>query len=74
MQLHLAEQRLTHRAVCSYYAVNLASTRLYSLAQWVDWESSSEQYNWFSNDLAALDRNAFPWVIVQMHGEENLFI
>lgn len=69
--IHYAEQQLIQRAACSWYAVNLASTRLYSLAQWVDWESTSEQYKWFSKDLAALDRKAFPWVIVQMHGEET---
>jgi hypothetical protein len=50
-----------------WYSVNLGPIHLITLNSFNDYAAGSDQYKWLESDLAAIDRNISPWVIVQLH-------
>ena len=55
-----------------WYSFELPSTKVFSLAQWIPYQPGSKQYEWFSSEIAAVNRTQFPWLLVQYHGRVRL--
>jgi len=52
----------------SYFSFDTGMVHSICLNAYTHTEASSLQYQWLENDLAAIDREATPWVLVFVHG------
>jgi len=50
-----------------YYSYDVAGAHVVMLGSYADYARDSEQYAWARRDLAAVDRQRTPWVVVGMH-------
>ncbi|KAK9156713.1 hypothetical protein Scep_003287 [Stephania cephalantha] len=50
-----------------YYSFEVAGVHVIMLGSYTDFENGSPQYNWLVSDLAKVDRNTTPWLVVLIH-------
>ncbi|CAA3011287.1 purple acid phosphatase 22-like [Olea europaea subsp. europaea] len=50
-----------------YYSFDVAGTHVIMLGSYTDFDSESDQYMWLQADLANVDRQKTPWVVVLLH-------
>ena len=50
-----------------YYSFNSAGVHFVMLNSYMDYNASSDQYEWLLKDLATVDRRVTPWIVVSMH-------
>ncbi|XP_010515742.1 PREDICTED: purple acid phosphatase 22-like [Camelina sativa] len=50
-----------------YYSFDVAGVHTVMLGSYTDFDSYSDQYQWLEADLAKVDRETTPWVVVLMH-------
>ncbi|PIA28311.1 hypothetical protein AQUCO_07200160v1 [Aquilegia coerulea] len=50
-----------------YYSFEVAGVHVIMLGSYTDFESDSAQYMWLQADLAKIDRNRTPWIVVLIH-------
>lgn len=50
-----------------YYSFEVAGAHIVMLGSYTDFGSGSEQYRWLEADLAMVDRQRTPWVLVLLH-------
>ena len=51
----------------SFYSFESGSAHIIYLNPYSNTNYTSQQYNWLQNNLASIDRNNTPWIIVVMH-------
>ena len=51
----------------TFYSFEVGLAHVAVLCPYVEYEEGSAQYRWFEKDVAALDRELTPWVIVMAH-------
>ncbi|KAJ6293249.1 hypothetical protein OIU78_025273 [Salix suchowensis] len=50
-----------------YYSFEVAGAHIIMLGSYTDYDEYSDQYNWLKADLAKVDRNKTPWLLVLFH-------
>ncbi|XP_021892932.1 purple acid phosphatase 18 [Carica papaya] len=50
-----------------YYSFEVAGVHVIMLGSYTDYDEYSNQYNWLKGDLAKVDRERTPWLIVLFH-------
>ncbi|KAF9599363.1 hypothetical protein IFM89_036849 [Coptis chinensis] len=50
-----------------YYSFEVAGVHVIMLGSYTDFETDSAQYKWLQADLAKVDRNRTPWIVVLIH-------
>ncbi|KAF3954378.1 hypothetical protein ACB098_09G051500 [Castanea mollissima] len=50
-----------------YYSFEVAGTHIIMLGSYAEFDKKSSQYKWLVADLAKIDRNKTPWVVVLLH-------
>ena len=50
-----------------YYSFEVAGTHIIMLGSYTDFDVDSAQYKWLEADLARVDRNKTPWILVLLH-------
>ncbi|XP_075637785.1 purple acid phosphatase 22-like [Castanea sativa] len=50
-----------------YYSFEVAGTHIIMLGSYTDFDVDSAQYKWLKADLARVDRNKTPWILVLLH-------
>ncbi|KAH7512148.1 hypothetical protein FEM48_Zijuj12G0059700 [Ziziphus jujuba var. spinosa] len=50
-----------------YYSFEVAGTHVVMLGSYTDFDADSDQYRWLEADLAKVDRNKTPWIVVLLH-------
>ncbi|KAJ6980202.1 purple acid phosphatase 18-like [Populus alba x Populus x berolinensis] len=50
-----------------YYSFEVAGAHIIMLGSYADYDEYSNQYNWLEADLAKVDRNKTPWLLVLFH-------
>lgn len=50
-----------------YYSFDVTGTHVIMLGSYTDFDADSAQYKWLQADLAKVDREKTPWVIVLLH-------
>jgi len=50
-----------------YYSQSLGPVHVIVLCNYIPFAAGTEQYSWFVNDIAAIDRAVTPWLIVVTH-------
>ncbi|PKA48668.1 Purple acid phosphatase 18 [Apostasia shenzhenica] len=50
-----------------YYSFEVAGVHIIMLGSYTDYDESSDQYAWLKADLAKVDRQRTPWVLVLLH-------
>lgn len=50
-----------------YYSFETGPVHVIFLDSFIDYDSSSQQYQWLVQDLATIDRSRTPWVLAGMH-------
>ncbi|XP_065616753.1 purple acid phosphatase 22 [Quercus suber] len=50
-----------------YYSFEVAGTHIIMLGSYTDFDVDSAQYKWLESDLARVDRNKTPWILVLLH-------
>jgi len=50
-----------------YFSYELGSVHVIMMNSYADYNETSLQYKWFTEDLAKVDRSKTPWIVVGMH-------
>ncbi|KAJ4783029.1 Purple acid phosphatase [Rhynchospora pubera] len=50
-----------------YYSFDVAGVHVVMLGSYTDYDEGSDQYAWLKSDLARVDRDKTPWLIVVLH-------
>ncbi|KAM7262895.1 hypothetical protein ACFE04_000578 [Oxalis oulophora] len=50
-----------------YYSFDVAGTHVIMLGSYTDFDSNSDQYHWLRTDLAGVNRQRTPWIVVLLH-------
>ncbi|CAN1318759.1 Purple acid phosphatase 18 [Linum perenne] len=50
-----------------YYSFQVAGAHIVMLGSYADFDKYSDQYNWLKGDLAKVDREKTPWLLVLFH-------
>ncbi|GAB4821362.1 hypothetical protein N2152v2_008408 [Parachlorella kessleri] len=53
--------------VNGYYSQNIAGAHIIWLNAHIAYWEGSAQYEWFTNDIASVDRTTYPWLIINIH-------
>jgi len=64
---HTYTYNLTYEFGASYYAVSVGPARVVALNTYVDASVGSLQRAWLEREVACLDRQRTPWLVVSMH-------